>query len=219
MKFADQISDMVTATRRKGRIGFLQDYRRLNVAITRCQDALFLVGDLQAITNEQPDDKTGEENEIEIPEDVMVEMNAGLNHLRKLCHFYTQSGCVIGIDINSLDETYVSFTDAENFALQYAEQDKCRRCGNPGHQAKDCRSAERTRSISCKLCGEETHRARECPEQECHNCFRKGHTRADCTSERVIKCYHCKEEGHMKGACPELRKPRKILKDTIVVPI
>lgn len=204
MKFADEISDMVTATRRKGRIGFLQDHRRLNVAITRCQDALFLVGDLQAIIKEQPDDKTGEEDEVEIPEDVMILMNAGLKHLRNLCHFYTQSGCVVGIDINGLDETYVSFTNAENFALQYAEMDICRRCGNPGHQAKDCRRSEINWSITCKLCGEEGHKARECPEQECHNCFRKGHARADCTNERVIKCYQCGEEGHVKSACPQL---------------
>lgn len=216
MKFADQISDMVTATRRKGRIGFLQDHRRLNVAITRCRDALFVVGDFRAFINEQPDDKTGEGDEVEIPEDVMIAMNAGLNYLRKLCRFYTESGCVVGIDINDLDETYVSFTDAEKFALQYAELDKCRRCGNPGHQAKDCHQSERTGSITCKLCREEGHKARECPEQECYNCHRKGHNKADCTNERVIKCHKCGEEGHMRSGCPQLKRPLKILQDTVV---
>ena len=191
MKFADQISDMVTATRRKGRIGFLQDFRRLNVAITRCQDAQFIVGDFQAINNEQPKEKAGGEGEVEAPEDVPVEWNAGLNHLRKMCQFYTEDGCVVDIDINGLDETYVSFTEAQNFALQFTELDKCRRCGNPGHQAKDCQNSERTGSITCKICGQEGHKARVCPDHESLKCTQKGHIWVDCPNERLIKCFKC----------------------------
>ncbi len=46
------ISDMVTATRRKGRLGFLQDYRRLNVALTRCVDVFFIIVDMNAILDQ-----------------------------------------------------------------------------------------------------------------------------------------------------------------------
>ena len=45
---ADVSSDVVTATKRKGGLGFLQQLFRLNVAITRPQDAFFVIADIQA---------------------------------------------------------------------------------------------------------------------------------------------------------------------------
>lgn len=59
---------MVTATRRKGGLGFLQQRLRLNVAITRPQDALFVIADVQATLDQIPVNKALAEGEELNPE-------------------------------------------------------------------------------------------------------------------------------------------------------
>jgi len=38
---------------RQGRVGFLQDWRRLNVAITRARSGLIIVGDSQTLSQDK----------------------------------------------------------------------------------------------------------------------------------------------------------------------
>lgn len=50
--FANFINDMIIATTRKNRLRFLQNNRRLNVALKRCIDALFVMIDFIVIVTQ-----------------------------------------------------------------------------------------------------------------------------------------------------------------------
>ena len=114
-------SDMVTATRRKGGLGFLQQRLRLNVAITRPHDTLFVIADIQATLDQIPVNKLfaeGEELDPEFKGQDMVELQQGQNILKKIVEFYVSQKCVRLININILESTYVSLTKPNNLQWQ-----------------------------------------------------------------------------------------------------
>ena len=179
---------MVIATTRKGRLGFLQEYRRLNVALTRCQDALFIIADIGAILDQTPVAKALAEGELLDPESQgqnVKELSKGQGVLRKIAEYYIEAKCTHVVDIKKLSQRYVSFKEAEDFVRQ--TQKICHNCQQPGHISSNCKNPAVPKPIKCRLCGEDGHKVTECPERTCHNCGQKGHFRPECQAPRTRK--------------------------------
>lgn len=105
----------------------------------------------------------------------------------------------------------------------------CYKCGNVGHYAEVCSSAERL-CYNCKQPGTnpfhahpdaspcsyicEGHESNQCPlprtteAKQCYHCQGLGHVQADCPTLRLTgagtsgRCYNCGQPGHLARACP-----------------
>jgi hypothetical protein len=214
LHFAEFSSDMVTASIRKGGLGFLQHHRRLNVALTRAIDALFIIADVKAMLEQVPVAQALAEGEVLDPESQgldLAELQQGQGILKKIAEFYVNEKCTYPVDIGSLSSKYISFKEAEVFAAyQISNQKACFKCQQPGHISANCTNPEVSRAPKprrCKTCNAEGHVATDCPEQLCHGCGEMGHPRLSCRNKPII-CHNCKMVGHLSYACPFPKKNR-----------
>lgn len=200
-------SDMVTATRRKGGLGFLQSRLRLNVAITRPRDALFVIADVQALLGQTSVNKALAEGEVLDPESKgqdLAELQQGQNILKKIIEFYVGQNCVHFVDIQSLESTYVSFDEAEQFATIVLT--RCFHCQQLGHTKASCTNEEAPRAgktAGCSICNDEGHKVLDCPDRICNQCGEKGHFRSSCPQKKSVICANCGEPGHVRKDCPQ----------------
>ncbi|KAK3987272.1 putative DNA-binding protein [Cladorrhinum sp. PSN332] len=89
--------------------------------------------------------------------------------------------------------------------MSSAHKRACYKCGELGHQADACSSAER-------LCYN-YHESNECPlprttkSKQCYHCQGVGHVQADCPTMRLNgggaggRCYNCDLPGHVAARC------------------
>lgn len=198
---------MVTATRRKGGLGFLQSRLRLNVAITRPQDALFVIADVNATLEQKTVTRALEQGEELDPESAgqdVIELQQGQNMLKKIVEFYVSQNCVRSIDIQTLKPIYLSFDKADQFAATIVI--RCFNCQQIGHKKAQCTSAtvpKASKSAGCKICGDKEHRTLECPERICNKCGEKGHFLSSCPQKKTIICADCGDQGHVRKDCPQ----------------
>ena len=77
----------------------------------------------------------------------------------------------------------------------------CHNCGERGHFARDCPSAN---TRSCHTCGQSGHLAKACPmgpvagDRACHVCGERGHLAREC---KQATCFG--KPGHKQFECPE----------------
>merc|ERR1712169_16510 len=95
-------------------------------------------------------------------------------------------------------------------ALSSLSRRACYKCGNVGHYAEVCSSAERL----CYNCKQPGHESNGCPlprsteAKQCYHCQGLGHVQADCPTLRLSgtgtsgRCYNCGQPGHSAQACP-----------------
>ncbi|RWA07353.1 hypothetical protein EKO27_g7752 [Xylaria grammica] len=97
------------------------------------------------------------------------------------------------------------------FAMSSLSRRACYKCGNVGHYAEVCSSAERL----CYNCKQPGHESNQCPlprtteAKQCYHCQGLGHVQADCPTLRLSgtaggngRCYNCGQPGHLARACP-----------------
>jgi len=86
----------------------------------------------------------------------------------------------------------------------------CYKCGNVGHYAEVCASAERL-CYNCKQPGHESNGClmpRTSEAKQCYHCQGLGHVQADCPTLRLSgagtsgRCYNCGQPGHLARSCP-----------------
>ncbi|KAK6836649.1 cellular nucleic acid-binding protein [Apiospora arundinis] len=95
-------------------------------------------------------------------------------------------------------------------AMSSLSRRACYKCGNVGHYAEVCSSAERL----CYNCKQPGHESNQCPlprtteAKQCYHCQGLGHVQADCPTLRLSgagtsgRCYNCGQPGHLARACP-----------------
>lgn len=205
---------MVIATKRKGGLGFITNRRRLNVALTRSMDALFVIADVKATMDQIPVAKTLKEGEAVNPESMglnLEELQEGQGILRKITEYYVKQNCVYSVEISSLSDRYISFDEAEAFAANYNPKPRfCFSCQQPGHINANCTNPEvpsAPRPKRCKFCDSAEHRGIDCPQRLCKVCGETGHLRLDCPNKPTI-CFNCKMPGHLSKACPSPKRTR-----------
>jgi predicted GIY-YIG superfamily endonuclease len=92
-----------------------------------------------------------------------------------------------------------------------ASSDRCYKCGEKGHFAKDCDILEEDdveEEITCFNCGLKGHLSTECYSKRkkdtitCFNCGLKGHLSTECYRKKpVITCFNCGLKGHLSTEC------------------
>lgn len=219
----------------------MQEAQRLNVAITRAINAMFVVVDIDAATSEvllSTALESKDELDLDI-EDIDIEkLNQAQKHLKNIIEYYIAEGCVKSVDIKQLSSQYISFDESNEFAVEQLKV-KCFRCQQTGHTKWQCPNDQvqrRPKQNACKVCTEEGHMARECPQQTCcncdeirhssseckyppgrnltcNNCNRKGQVRKDCTMPKRAWCRICNLKGHTAATCPQKKCFRCGLKD------
>ncbi|RFU23605.1 hypothetical protein B7463_g12732, partial [Scytalidium lignicola] len=95
-------------------------------------------------------------------------------------------------------------------AMSSLSRRACYKCGNVGHYAEVCSSAERL----CYNCKQPGHESNGCPlprtteAKQCYHCQGLGHVQADCPTLRLSgagtsgRCYNCNQPGHLARSCP-----------------
>ncbi|KAK0102366.1 hypothetical protein ONS95_005988 [Cadophora gregata] len=103
-------------------------------------------------------------------------------------------------------------------AMSSLSRRACYKCGNVGHYAEVCSSAERL----CYNCKQPGHESNGCPlprtteAKQCYHCQGLGHVQADCPTLRLSgagtsgRCYNCGQPGHLARSCPSPAGPGPI---------
>ena len=221
------IFDLVVSAARKGGLGFVTDNKRLNVAMTRPEDLLIIIGDRNCNSDEGRFENEPEAAHVQFNDEGQpIEPKSGYsNNLRRLFdHYLAQQLLKAAPQTSSLQQIlYVQeIAAAEEFREEIMSR-ACSNCGKSGHKSKQCKAKKSLRNVQCHNCQEYGHKAIDCPEDEifkgtCHECQQTGHRRSECPerlcttcggkghkshdcSKRV--CNQCRQEGHTKEKCTD----------------
>ena len=221
------IFDLVVSAARKGGLGFVTDNKRLNVAMTRPEDLLIIIGDRNCNSDEGRFENEPEAAHVQFNDEGQpIEPKSGYsNNLRRLFdHYLAQQLLKAAPQTSSLQQIlYVQeIAAAEEFREEIMSR-ACSNCGKSGHKSKQCKAKKSLRNVQCHNCQEYGHQAIDCPEDEifkgtCYECHQTGHRRSECP-ERLCRrcggkghkshdfskrvCIQCRQEGHTKKECTE----------------
>ncbi|KAL8884839.1 MAG: hypothetical protein Q9215_007194 [Flavoplaca cf. flavocitrina] len=203
------VLDMVTGSIRNSGPGFMEDYRRLNVALTRPKAAFLMLTDLEAPFQHRAEAQAAVDNSLSDESDeedtiVRAEDRQAADILLKTYNYFRQEGSVVHLDKAQLPDTIVDLAESKEF--EESKQITCRRCGNLGHMVKDC---QEPRVIKCHYCDATDHLKDACDnrfaKKLCNNCGQMGHIKSSCPLPKVPTCSYCTTRGHKKADCPLMK--------------
>lgn len=103
-------------------------------------------------------------------------------------------------------------------AENHNQNKSCYRCGEMGHERKNCpepKPVDETVDDMCWACGKRGHYTKHCRQPEipngndnsynrftsCWNCRGSDHKRSDCTNRQILFCSYCGRSGRTTQAC------------------
>ena len=105
------IVDLVRATNDVGQLGFLAEGRRINVLLSRQEQALVIVGDKDCVNTPH----TGSEKE---DQKVIGKHNHDSRHVIKMLEWLTKNGRLVEIPLDSLSQDYVKLDPISSNAVE-----------------------------------------------------------------------------------------------------
>lgn len=110
----------------------MQSRLRLNVAITRSQDALFVIANVRATLDlvtvtkalekgQELDPESGGQDVIDLQQgQSVIKLQQDQTMLKKIIEFYISQECVRYVDIQTFKPVYVSYNKPEKFTTTVA---------------------------------------------------------------------------------------------------
>jgi hypothetical protein len=173
----------------------MTDGRRLNVALTRQEDASIIICDIPAIDNAKSESQRNVEMTEEAPPpeaepdvEIVEDSMDSIGKLQMLSSFLKAQKCIIDVDIATITEVGTSHEEALELKRTLDEL-LCYNCQKKGHFAKECPSPKKViskgKEPTCNNCGQEGHMRNGCPSRLCGKCHQIGHSATEYTAPPV----------------------------------
>lgn len=193
--------------------GFLSDFRRMNVGLTRARNHCIILGSCGTLEQQQ-----GEKHwlsKLSGAERLRMQRisKEQTKHFRKVLEYYQFKKTIrITEPKQDPESTMLDLTIAESFRhIQSQPREvECHKCYAVGHMAQNCLNSGGERQRTCRESGQGDHLRADCPNIKCRNCDQRGHIATVCPEPRKNKAGRGRwipHQAHEKAAKEEEAAP------------